>query len=135
MKKLVCAMLLILSAGYAIDYEQLEMECRDFKDMQSCKKLLYYNKSLCDKGNDIACQNLGLFYASGAYGIAKNNVMALKYLEPLCDKGFNEAMTCRWVGAAYILLKLEGMGEKYMRKSCNVGDEIACQFVEEWFSR
>ena len=135
MKKLICVILLIVSVGYAIDYEQLEMECRDFKDMQSCKKLIFYNKSLCDKGNDMACFNLGAIYTTSEYGVAENNIMALKYLEPLCNKGFMEAVACRSVGSIYVLLHLNEMAEKYMRKSCNVGDEIACQFVEEWFSR
>ena len=101
MKKLVCAMLLILSVGYAIDEEQLNIECRDFQDSTACKKIFFYTKSLCDKGDDRSCFNMGITYSTGKYGIAKNDMMALEYLKPLCDKGYNEINTCFIVGLIY----------------------------------
>lgn len=94
MKKLVCAMLLILSVGYAIDEERLNIECRDFQVLEACKKFFFYYKSLCDKGDDRSCFNIGIIYFTGKYGATQNYAKALELFKPLCDKGYNEAQTC-----------------------------------------
>ena len=134
MKKLVYAIFLILSISYAIDaVEQARVECRDFKNIQACKNYFYATKSLCDKGYDIGCFHLGIIYGTGIYGIAKTDGEALRYLKPLCDKGFIETETCMLTGSIYVSLKMIEMAELYIRKSCNAGNDFACQFVKEFF--
>lgn len=134
MKKLVYTIFLILSTSYAIDaVEQARIECRDFKNIQACKNYFYAAKSLCDEGYDIGCFHLGIIYGTGSYGIAKTDGVALRYLKPLCDKGFIETETCMLTSATYVSFRMREMAEIYMRKSCNAGNDFACQFVKEFF--
>lgn len=130
MKKLVCAMLLILSAGYA-DYKELmalEIDCRDFKNMTACKKWIFVNQMLCNKdGVEVACFNLGMAYGTSHYGIAPNYGMALLYVKPPCDKGWNESATCAQTALLYGVIGYYKMSDIYIKKACDAGNEEVCQ--------
>ena len=138
MKKLICAMLLILSASYAIDaVEQTRAECLDLKNIQACKKYFYAAKSLCDKGYDIYCYRLGMIYSTGRYGIAENQAKALEYFKVLCDKGWMRGMTCKYTALIYSgalggVLKNCKQSKIYERKVCNADNQASCDFLRQF---
>lgn len=130
MERLICIVLLALSISYAVDENRLEIECRDFQDAQACKKFFFYYKSLCDKGDDRGCFNVGTIYFTGRYGVVKNGAVALEYFKPLCDKGYSEAETCHAAGLIYsVTLNNRREGNIYLNKACKIGNKEACKSI------
>jgi TPR repeat protein len=98
-------------------------DCRKLVN-KDIEKAIYYHEKGCALGNRDSCFRLGMIYYLGR-GSLKNNTMAIRYFEQLCNK--KDSSGCHYVGKIYEERFNYKKAKKYYEKSCDMGNDYGCK--------